>query len=229
MYKGKRFIALIPARGGSKGLPHKNRRIFQGKPLLVHTIRQAQAVAALDLIVVTSDDPLILSLAERAGALPVRRPAALASDKARTEPALLHALDTIEAGQKLFDYVVTLEPTHPFRRPETIQKGIAMVMRRGFDSLLTLTPDRTDFWRQKGGRYGRLFPNAPRRRQDREPLYKENSLLYVTHVAVLRKTGLVIGRRPAVLLTPERESMDIHSPADLEIAKVMATKHFRKD
>ena len=218
MHKGKRFLAVIPARGGSKGLRHKNRRLLKGKPLVVYTIQQALAVPTIDCVLVSSDDEQIIRIAKKAGACAIKRPAALATDTARTEDALLHALEVMEANGDEYDFVVTLEPTHPLRSSATLKKAITMVVQRRYDSLLTLTPDRTDFWTQKRGRYRRLFPKAPRRRQDREPLYKENSLIYITSVSKLRKRHFVIGTKPAVLITQERESLDIHTEDDLRMA-----------
>jgi CMP-N-acetylneuraminic acid synthetase len=218
MYKGYRFLTVIPARGGSKGLPRKNIRLLNGKPLLTYSVKQSLRVPYIDCIVVSSEDSEILSIAKRSGAIPLRRPARLASDKARTEGALLHAVDELARRGERFDFVITLEPTHPFRQVNTLKTAIERLVQGKYDSLLTLTPDHADLWREKKGRFGRLFPNAPRRRQDREPLYKENSLIYITAVAALRRRNFVIGKKPLVLLTPEQESLDIHSADDLALA-----------
>lgn len=227
MVKGRRFIAVIPARGGSKGLRRKNIQPVAGKPLVAHSVAHALAVREIDLVVVSSDDAAILRAGKKAGAEAVLRPKNLASDTARTEDALLHALDAVEKAHGRFDFVITLEPTHPFRRPETIRQAIALVSSGRYDSCMTLTEDRTDFWRRAAGTFRRLFPNAPRRRQDREPLYKENSLVYVTSTAALRRRRFVIGARPGFLVTPEAESLDIHTQADLDLAEAMARRKAR--
>jgi len=219
MHKGRRFLAVIPARGGSRGLPRKNIRLLRGQPLLSYTVAHALAVPSIDFTVVTSDDAEILKIGEKAGAAPILRPKKLAGDRARTEDALLHALEILEKMGNSYDFVVTLEPTHPFRKPETVTQAIEMVSSGRYDSCMTLTEDRTDFWRQKGKSYARLFPNAPRRRQERDPLFKENSLVYVTSVAALRRRKFVIGSRPGFIITPERESLDIHTATDLAFAE----------
>ena len=221
MHKGRRFLAVIPARGGSKGLKRKNIRFLAGKPLLAYAVSHALAVPEIDLTVVSSDDAEILEIGKAAGAAPVLRPKKLAGDRARTEDALLHALDAVEKISGAFDFVVTLEPTHPFRAASTVKRAIDLVCAGRYDSCMTLTEDRTDFWRKKGKTFARLFPNAPRRRQEREPLYKENSLVYVTSTAVLRKKKFVLGAKPAFLVTPEAESLDIHTEGDLALAEAM--------
>jgi CMP-N-acetylneuraminic acid synthetase len=219
MLKGKRFLAVVPARGGSKGLKRKNVRPLRGKPLLWYSVKQALAVKAIDAVVVSSDDRRILAAGKKAGAKTVLRPARLASDRARTEDALLHAIDELAKQGRRFDYVITLEPTHPLRRPETLRAAMETLVRGRFDSLMTLTPDSTDFWRKSGKTYARLFPNAPRRRQEREPLYKENSLIYITAVDVLKKYKFVLGKRRGFLITEETESLDIHTARDLKLAE----------
>lgn len=221
MHKGRRFLAVIPARGGSKGLPRKNARLLKGKPLVAHTVAHALGVPEIDQTAVSSDDPAILRMGLKAGSAAILRPKSLAGDRARTEDALLHAVEFFEKMGLKFDFVVTLEPTHPFRRPQTVRQAIELVSSGRYDSCMTLTEDRTDFWRRKGGTFGRLFPDAPRRRQDREPLFRENSLVYVTSVASLRRRKSVIGARPAFLVTPEAESLDIHTASDLALAEAM--------
>ncbi len=219
MYKGFRFLAVIPARGGSKGLPRKNIRMLDGKPLLSYSILQSLSVPYIDATVVSSEDEEILNLAQASGAEAIRRPDKLAGDKARTEDALIHALNTLKDQGRQYHFVVTLEPTHPLRNPNTIKRAIEMVVNGKHDSLLTLTPDHTDFWRKKGKSYSRLFPNAPRRRQDREPLFKENSLIYITASSTLIKRKFVLGVKPAIMITAESESLDIHTATDLAMAE----------
>src|SRR5690242_12721895 len=112
MYQGKRFLGVVPARGGSKGVPRKNIRPLGGKPLLAHTAAQVAGAALLDACVVSTEDAEIAAVARAAGLRVVDRPPELALDTSPTEPCLLHALDAL--GEP-FDYVMVLEPTSPFR------------------------------------------------------------------------------------------------------------------
>ncbi len=108
MLDGRRFLAVIPARGGSKSVPRKNIRDLGGKPLLGHTLHQVSTVSEIDVCVVSTDDPEIAAFAKAAGTRVIDRPADLAGDAAPTEWALLHALDLLEGEGQHFDYVMVL-------------------------------------------------------------------------------------------------------------------------
>ena len=122
-----RVLAVVPARGGSKGVPRKNIRGLDGEPLIGYTLRTARQVDEIDLLVVSTDDDEIAGIAGGYDVQVVPRPADLASDTASTEQALLFTLDALEANQQIFDVILALEPTSPFRSTDTIRKAIAMV------------------------------------------------------------------------------------------------------
>src|SRR5690606_28659126 len=114
-------IAIIPARGGSKGVPGKNIRMFAGKPLIVHSIEQALAATGIDEVIVSTDDAAIADIAHQAGARIIIRPEALSGDTAPSESAIAHVLEEMEAQGESVDRVVFLQATSPLR-PE---QGIA--------------------------------------------------------------------------------------------------------
>jgi len=121
MYKGKKILALIPARGGSKGLPGKNIKPLLGKPLIAWTIEQAKASKYVDRVVVSTDDDEIAEVAIRYGAeVPFLRPKELARDDSPTIDAILHALDFFSDKGERFDLLALLEPTSPLRDSEDI-------------------------------------------------------------------------------------------------------------
>ena len=124
MIKAERILAVIPARGGSLGISRKNIKMLNGLPLIVHTIKQTDVLSELDEIVVSTDDAEISNIARAHGCRVVARPPELATAEAKTESALLHTLDVLEANGDTFDYIVTLEPTSPFRTPELIRRSI---------------------------------------------------------------------------------------------------------
>src|SRR4029450_5189018 len=131
-------LAIIPARGGSKGLARKNVRPVGGTPLVVRAIEQARASRSVDEGVVSTDDPEIAALSERAGAGVVHRPAELAEDGTPTVPVLLHVLETRD-GRGLPDCVVTLQPTSPLRLPRHIDEAIAL-LTPDIDAVVSVSP-----------------------------------------------------------------------------------------
>ena len=220
MYKDKRFLGVIPARGGSVGVPMKNIKPLGGVPLVVHTFRQAAQVPELDLVVLSTDNDEIAAVGAAHDVRVVRRPDELATGEAKTEGALLHALDAL-AGEETFDYVVVLEPTSPFRTPETIVACLKAIVDGNAPSLVTVAETRASIGRLVGGWFELLNPNVPRRRQEREPLYYESSTLYVCSIDHLRATGNLIADKWLGIIVDDRENFDINSPSDFEIAQIL--------
>lgn len=216
-------LAVIPARGGSKSIPLKNIRQLAGKPLLVYTIEAAKRSRYLNRCVVSTDDDEIVKVATECRAEVIRRPAEYATDQAPTEWALLHALDVLKASGYRPDFVVTLEPTSPFRTAELVDRCIAVAIERpDADCVMTVTPTRKCYGRLVGGRFEYLFPDQPRRRQDRTPLYEESSTVYVTRTSVLERDRSVLGHvRYGVVVENRREAIDINEPMDLLIAEAV--------
>jgi CMP-N,N'-diacetyllegionaminic acid synthase len=220
MLNDKRFLAVIPARGGSQGVKRKNIRPLGGRPLLVWTIDQAKQVTAIDLVVVSTDDPEIKQVAEAAGVRVVDRPAELATATASTESALLHALDALTmAGEAAFDYVGVLEPTSPFRRPQSILACMQRIVERDGVSLMTVRETRNVYGRLQDGYFRPLIPGQPRRRQDRETIYVESSTIYFARVDWLRRTGSLVADDWLAVIVDEREGFDINTLEDFRIAE----------
>ena len=218
-------LIVLPARGGSKGIPLINIFPLNGKPLLEYTIETIlEAQIEFTDIVVSKDSEKINEVASKyEGIFVVDRPDYLASDTASTEDALLHALDYMEQklGKK-YEAILTLQPTSPLRKKETLIDFIREYEnnKNNYDALLALTEDRTDMWiLDDDNRFCRLNPNAPRRRQDRKPMYKENSAYYITDVEILRKTHSVLGSNVGGYVISDREGIDINEPIDLKIAE----------
>ena len=219
---------MIPARGGSVGVPKKNIRLLAGKPLVAHTFAQADQVAEMDLTVLSTDDEKIAELGRRNNVKVIIRPADLATAEAKTEQALIHALDVLD-GDYSFDYVVILEPTSPFRRPETISKCIQHIVDQNAPSLVTLCETRASLGNLTDGRFVRLDPNAARRRQDRSPLYYESSTLYVVSVEHLRATNSVGADEWAGVVISQREAVDINTELDFQIAEAIFSQESLTD
>lgn len=213
-------LIVIPARGGSKGIPHKNIAPVNGKPLLQYTI-EAAIKAELDdtVISVSTDDVMIAEVAAHYDrVLVVKRPAEISGDKAKTEDALIHAAQVYKEkfGYRC-DIIIVLQPTSPLRKPSTLKNFVKAYLEniKVFDAMLTLHENREDHWLKTSTGFERLYPNAPRRRQEREPLYIENSSIYGVTLNALEKTGSVLGTNVTGYVIDEEESIDINEPFDL--------------
>jgi CMP-N,N'-diacetyllegionaminic acid synthase len=214
-------LAVIPARGGSKSIPLKNIKPLAGKPLLAYTIEAAKQSHYLDRCVVSTDHDEIAKVAAGYGAEVVHRPPEYAADDAPTELALLHAVDSLKQAGYRPHYVVTLEPTSPFRTAELIDRCIELAMKRDdADCVMTVTETRKCYGRIVEGRFEYLFPGQPRRRQDRTPLYEESSTVYVTRTNALERYRSVLGVvRYVVVVDDPREAIDINEQFDFMLAE----------
>lgn len=222
-----RVLAIIPARGGSKGLPGKNLRILAGKPLIVWSIEHAVNCDAIADIVVSTDSPEIAAIARGCGAeVPFLRPADLATDTAPTEPVMLHALHAMEDMGRSYDCVALLQPTSPLRAREMSARALAQLNSEQADSLLTVTESHAFFWRQSPVRALYDYDNRPRR-QDIAPdkrHYRETGSLYLTRRDVLVRERNRLGGKIALLETSEEEGFEIDSLADFRLLETLMSE-----
>ncbi|MEM1058173.1 MAG: acylneuraminate cytidylyltransferase [Verrucomicrobiota bacterium] len=214
-------IAIIPARGGSKGIPRKNVALVAGQPLIAWTIEAAREATRVDAVIVSTDDPEIATVARQYGARVVDRPAELATDRASSESALLHVLDHLEsAGETLAERFVFLQCTSPLTSAADIDGTIEVMERDGADSALAVAPSHDFIWKPgPGGDWaGVNHDKAVRlRRQDREPEFVETGAVYVMKTAGFRTHGhRFFGRTTAYVQAPECR-VEIDEPADLEL------------
>lgn len=212
-------VAIIPARGGSKGVPGKNLRPLAGKPLLVWSIEQALACGSVGRVVVSTDSEEIATVARAAGAdVPALRPAELATDTAPTEPALLHMLDVLSTGGYRPDATMLLQPTSPLRRPETLDAALRLYESSRADSLLGVIDTHAFFWREAGGEATADYDWMKRpRRQDIAPAdrkYRETGSVYVTRTELLRTSGNRLGGKIVLFRMREEEGWEIDTEAD---------------
>jgi CMP-N,N'-diacetyllegionaminic acid synthase len=136
MYEGKRIVAFVPARGGSKRLPGKNIRLLAGKPLIVHSIEHGLHSRYIDEVYLTSNDDEILRIGGEAGAKLIKRPDEFATDTASSLDAMKHAVNYVEAQTGKIDLVVLLQPTTPLRKVATVDAGIKRLVDNNADSAI---------------------------------------------------------------------------------------------
>lgn len=218
-----RTLAIIPARGGSKGVPRKNLRELGGKPLLVHSIEHAQATSQVDAVIVSTDDPEIASVAIAAGAEVIQRPPALARDETPTLPVLVHALEQLGGAE--VSRVVTLQPTSPLRRSAHLTEAIERLTPT-FDSVIGVCEAEHSPYKMFSIRGEQLLPLIPgclpgTPRQQLPSAYRENGAVYVTWRDVLIDQRSIWGEQARPYLMDAESSIDIDSILDFTIAEAI--------
>ena len=221
-------IAVIPARGGSKGLERKNLLPLAGKPLLVWTIEAARASRLVDRIVVSTDDEVIADLARTSHAdAPFIRPAHFASDAATSEDVLQHTIAWLEEHEQVsYDILVYLQATDPFRRAGIIDKVVETLMANPeLDSVFAAKPEHKNYWTVVDGRHVPLGRHSHQPRQEKPPVFREDTgVALATRVSVI-KQGRRIGDRVSIISHQhDGDFIDIHSPLDLWIANQLVER-----
>ncbi len=208
-------VAIIPARGGSKGIPHKNIVPCAGKPLLAWTIEAALAANSVSQVIVSSDDQAILDCAVAAGALAFRRSDRLAQDDTPTEPVIQEVLQSLTEEPAA---VVLLQATSPVRTGQQIDEAVAMI-ERGWDSVLSVVPSHAFLWWQTAGRgHPNYDPDRRPRRQDMQQ-FQENGSIYVTTLRQWQRSKNRIGGRIGLYVMPEESALQIDTPLDLYLVE----------
>lgn len=225
-------LGLIPARGGSRGLPRKNLRLLLGRPLIAYTIAAARSAASLDRVVVSTDDAEIAAVARAEGAeVPFLRPAELATDAAATLPVVQHALAALgEHDGYAPDAVALLEPTAPLRSSEQVDVAVARLFEAGADAVVGVAevphhfhPFKLRVLRDdRLHRFMDLVP-LPARRQDLPPLHYVNGAIYVTRTPVILG-GSLYGDRICPLVMAREDSIDIDDEVDLLLAETLLAR-----
>ena len=218
-------IAILGARGGSKGIPRKNLLDFCGKPLLAWSIEQAKEARGIDSVWVSSDNDEILSVAAAYGARPIKRPEAISGDTASSESAWRHAMDEVEKQGKAIDRVVALQATSPLREPADIERGLRDFESQGCDSMFSAAAIG-DFYlwtRSNSGELNSLnydYLNR-KRRQNVQEQFVENGSFYVFKPEIIRAHDNRLGGKIGVTLMEFWKSFEIDHPESLKMCEVL--------
>ena len=225
-------IAIIPARGGSKGIPRKNIVDFCGHPLVAWTIACCRRCRSVGGIFVSTDDPEIAAASRRYGAEVIDRPAELSTDTADSESALIHALDVVEAGgRKSVEAVLFLQATSPLREPAELDGALAKFEKEKLDSLFSAAElESMNIWREEGGRFQSWnydFHNRKRRQDARNEArqYVETGSFYITRPQLLREKRNRLGGTIGVWPVPMWKNFEIDVPEDLHICEQFMRTH----
>jgi CMP-N,N'-diacetyllegionaminic acid synthase len=216
MIRGKSVLAIITARGGSKGVPRKNIRTVGGKPLIAHTIDAARAAACVDRLVLSTDDAEIANAAARLGCeVPFMRAPDLATDTASSNDVILDALARCPG----YDYFVLLQPTSPLRTAADIDACAEACVATGAPVCVSVTEVReSPFWMYRLGADRVLAPILPpvaaTRRQDLETLYALNGAVYFADCAWYIANKTFLGPSTTAHVMPAERSVDLDTEAD---------------
>lgn len=218
-------LAIIPARGGSKGIPHKNICLLLGKPLLAYSIEQALSSKLISRVVVSTDDNEIAAVARQYGAEVIWRPTEISGDTASTESALLYTLGYLESTEKYHsDLLVFLQCTSPLTLTEDIDGTVKALLENEADSALAVIPFHYFLWREseEGGFVGINHDKRVRPlRQEREPQFLETGAVYVMRTQGFKEAKhRFFGKTVTYLMPPERR-WEIDEPIDLVIAEIL--------
>jgi N-acylneuraminate cytidylyltransferase len=228
MIGNRTVLAVITARGGSKGLPGKNVAALGGKPLVAWSVAAGRKSRYVDRLILSTDDPAIAAAARKAGGqVPFRRPARLATDRASVYDVLVHALDALGEA---YDYVVLLQATSPFRTAGDIDACIRLCHARGAPAAISVcAAAKPPHWMYALDRKGRLRPilessRALDRRQALPRAYHPNGAVYVARTAWLRKHRNFVGPETRAYVMPAERSVDIDTRLDLLFARALVAE-----
>lgn len=230
-----RILGIVPARGGSKGIPRKNLADVCGKPLIAYSIetgRQLLAGGTLARCIVSTDDAEIADCARSLGAdVPFMRPAAAATDTAKALAYVLHALEVLEPQDGAYDAVMLLQPTSPIRNTALIAAAVARMEAGSSDSLISCYQEEyiNELVMYDPQADGTLLPRSPLhnkgvRRQEHGPAMVRNGALYVTRTPYLKATGSLVCDRPVLLEMSKLDSIDVDAPDDLILLRAVMCK-----
>lgn len=224
MLNNKTFLAIIPARGGSKRLPRKNVLDLCGKPLIAYSIETGLKSKYINEVVVTSDDDEILAISEKFGSETIKRPDELASDTSTTFDAIKHAIDNLEK----YDYIVLLQPTSPLRDEKHIDEAIELLMKKEADAVVSVCEmEHSPMWSNTlddslSMKNFLTDEILNKRSQDLEKYYRLNGAIYICKTEKLLKAKSFFLKKNIFAYRMDRESsVDIDEEIDFRITQII--------
>lgn len=219
-------LAIIPARGGSKGIPRKNLQLIGGIPLVGHAIIQAQKCPRIDTVLVSTEDDEIAQTARSFGAETMGRLDEFIHDNSIQEVDRLLRWTVLQLEERSIrhDVITLLYPTAPLRDVESIDAAIRMVTEEGYDSALSLYEDSTYLWERRGDEAAPVnYDPALRGPRQKETWnqWAENKAVYAMQRDLLVDTGCRLGGRIGSVIMPKWRSVDVDSPDDLELCRAL--------
>lgn len=228
-----KVLGIIPARGGSKGVPRKNIKLLAGKPLLAYTAESALQAKLLSKVILSTEDSEIAEVGKSLGLeVPFLRPPELALDTAPTLPVVIHAIDYLQKTGEEFDAICLLQPTNPLRRAEDIDKCIELLEKSGADSVISVmkvpheyNPNWVYWQKENGEMVLTTGENEPiPRRQDLPPAFHREGSIYLTKTEVLLNYGNLYGKTVRGYEIDSNNSVNIDTIEDWHSAESLFAK-----
>ena len=236
MHKGKNILGLIPARGGSKGLPRKNIKSLLGKPLIAWTIEQALASKYLDRVVVSTEDEEIAEISKKYGAdVPFIRPKELAKDNTKGIKVVLHAVDWMEKNDKQYDLLMLLQPTSPLRRCKDIDKAIELLFLKEAKAIVSVCEvDHHPLWANTLPEDGCMkdFIRQEimnKNRQELPVFYRLNGAIYLAYCNYIKQYKSFMAKETFAYIMPGERSIDIDNEVDFELVRIIMYKKLKNN
>lgn len=224
------ILAIIPARGGSKGIPGKNIKLLGGKPLLQYTVEAARESRLLSRVILSSEDTAIIEVAKALEVeVPFVRPAHLATDRSGSLEVVQHSLEYFKERGVFFDAVCLLQPTTPFREPGSIDTAIAQFLSKDFDSLISVRKVPDEFnphWVFEPNKNGSLKvatgeKEIINRRQDLPSAYFRDGSIYLTKTNVILKQNSLYGNKIGYVVSEGEKYVNVDTTKDWERAETL--------
>jgi N-acylneuraminate cytidylyltransferase len=218
MEKNK-VIAIIPARGGSKGVPKKNIKPLNNKPLIAYSIEHALATEKVDKVIVSTDCDEIAQVSLQYGAEVIKRPEDISGDFASSEDALIHTVQELEANGVKASHVVFLQCTSPIRKESDVANCLELVLSGKFDSALSVVENHKFLWRTDANGLATPVNYDPHNRKMRQEIheYQENGSIYIMKTADLLSTKCRLNGKVGVYVMEEETGYEIDTPVDFKI------------
>lgn len=235
MYNNKKFLAIIPARGGSKGLPGKNIKELNGKPLIAYSIEAAINSKVFDRIIVSTDDEKIAEIALKYGAeVPFLRPEELATDTADSMDVLFHTINFLKDKGEEYDYIMKLQPTSPLRTEKEILEATKLLFEKKAESIVSISEcEHHPLWTNVLDEDNRLFNFIKedikhKNRQELPIYYQINGLIFLSEVNSLLKTRDWYGERSYAYICDSKKAIDIDNIIDFKLAEILLKNEERQ-
>lgn len=226
MYKNKKILALIPARGGSKQIINKNIKLLCGKPLISYTIEAALASDYIDDVVISTDSDLIAEISLKCGGqVPFMRPKELAEDESKTIDVAIHAINALVKMKRTYDYLILLQPTSPLRTKDDMDSAIKIIIDGDISSLVSVREVKENPVLMRTIENNKLKNimdfNGSLRRQDLPKYYIFNGAIYINNIDMLLKQKKFVDEKTYPYVMDYERSIDIDEILDFKIVELI--------
>lgn len=221
-------VSIITARGGSKGIPHKNIKLLNGKPLIEYSIDESLSSKLINETYVTSEDKDIIQISMKSGANIIYRPLELAQDDSSSVDVILHSLNYLEINNKLPDFFVLLQPTSPLRTSKDIDNAINLFINNDCDALVSVCELEHNALLNLTIKNNFLESNCDEkflnmRRQELPTFYSPNGAIYIIKTKVIQKEKTFFPKKTIPYIMPQERSVDLDTEFDFKLAEFLLT------